>query len=46
MGKKKKNNNNKDKCDFLKIIFLWIFKKLSGLVIVNAASLLPQEHSK
>ena len=31
--KKKKNNyNQKEKCDFLKIFFLWIFK-LSGLVI-------------
>ena len=38
--KKKNNNNNKnkEKYDFLKIFFLWIFK-LSGLVIVHTASL-------
>ena len=43
--KKKKKKNKKEKCDFLKIFFLRIFK-LSGLVIVHTASLLVQEHSK
>ena len=43
--KKKKKNLKKEKCDFLKIFFLWIFK-LSGLVIVHTASLLAEEHSK
>ena len=43
--KKKKKNMKKEKCDFLKIFFLWIFLT-SGLVIVHTASLLVQEHSK
>ena len=43
--KKKKRNMKNEKCDFLKICFLWIFL-LSGLVIVYTASLLVQEHSK
>ena len=43
--KKTKKNNKKEKCDFLKIFFLWIFK-LCGLVRVYTASLLVQEHSK
>ena len=44
--KKKKKNNKKEKCDLLKMFLLWIFLKLSGLVIVHTASLLVQEHSK
>ena len=40
-----KKNLKKEKCDFLKIFFLWIFN-LSGLVIVHTASLLAEEHSK
>ena len=43
--KKKKMSNKKEKCDFLKIFFLWIFF-ISGLVIVHTPSLLVQEHSK
>ena len=45
LKKKKKMNNKKEKCDLLKIFFLWIFK-LSCLVIVYTASFLVQKHSK
>ena len=46
--RKKKKENKKEKCDFLKIFFLcnFFFFLLSGLVIVHTVSLLAQEHSK
>ena len=43
--KKKMNNKNKEKCDFKKIFFLWIFE-CSSLIIEHRASLLVQEHNK
>ena len=43
---KKKNNNKKEKCNFLKIIFLWTILTFWLSYIVHTASLLAQEHSK
>ena len=42
----RKKNNKKEKCDFLKIFFLWIFKKTFWLSYSIYSILLVQENSK